>query len=58
MLVRKFGGITHPLPIKYPWLGPFAGDRNVERIKGPGHDSRVHVSSLKPVVTMPDGQLL
>ena len=49
--------------LKYPWTGPYevmevAGDRNVARVKGQGRDSWVHASSLKPVVTMPDGHML
>ena len=49
--------------LKYPWIGPYevmevAGDRIVVRIKGQGQDSWVHASSLKPVVTMPDGHML
>ena len=49
--------------LKYPWTGPYevtdvARDRNVVRIKGPDQDSWVHASSLKPVVTTPDCQML
>ena len=49
--------------LKYPWQGPYeiaevAHDRNVARITGRGRDSWVHASSLKHVVTTPDGKML
>ena len=49
--------------LKYPWTVPYevidvAGGRNVVLIKGQGRDSWVNSTSLKPVMAMPDGQML